>query len=245
MWAKRKLWPAAVEVAFAFTGLLVGYLVVGVLAVAVRAAIGSALGGATSTAAVGLVAGPLITLVGAIVYGYAGRTWDASGGEEEPASPPRTVRFTVLVVGVASLVAILGSVVIAIGLDFAGLPVEEQATVTDIAESARAGERLGDAILLSISAIAIGPAAEELLFRVLLFRRIARRSGRVLAYVLSGLAFAAIHANPAGFVIYAWLGVCFAVALDRTGRASAAIAVHVINNAFVLVNLFFLSAGSS
>jgi membrane protease YdiL (CAAX protease family) len=238
MWGKARLRPAAVEVALAFTGLLVGYLVVGVLAMTIRATLESAIGGL----AFGLVAGPLITVVGAVVYGYAGRTWDAAGAEEAEAPAKRSIPFTLLAIAAASLAAILGSVVIAIALDALGMPVQEQSSVVQIAESARAGEGLRDAILLTISALAIGPAAEEVLFRVLLFRRIARRSGLVLAYLLSGLAFAAIHANPAGFVIYAWLGTCFAATLDRTGRPGAAIAVHVINNAFVLSNLFFLAS---
>jgi membrane protease YdiL (CAAX protease family) len=79
---------------------------------------------------------------------------------------------------------------------------------------------------------------EEWLFRGLLFRRVSMRSGRALAYGISALAFAAIHDNPAGFVVYLWLGVVFAAVLERTGRLWAAVAVHMGNNAYVLAMLF-------
>lgn len=238
MTRSRAFGAAAVEVGLAFAGLLLGYVVVTLLAVLLRGAIGDL----AESAAVGLVAGPLITVVAAIVYGYAGRTWDAGGEPGSVATAKRTLPYTLVVVLLASIAAILGSIAIAIGLDLVGLPVQEQKAVTRIAEDLRAGEGMRDAILLSISALLVGPAAEEVLFRVLLFRRIARGSGVLLAYVFSGLAFAAIHGNPAGFVVYAWLGTCFAATLHRTGRPGAAIAVHMVNNAFVLANLFFAGA---
>lgn len=235
MWLKDRLWPAATELALAFTGLLAGWLVVGGAALLLA----GLLPGLRGSAVLGLVAGPLITVVGAIVYGLTARTYSDFVGDEPAQQPSSRVslRRTAAIVAVASFAAIAGSILIGFGLDAAGLPVEEQSAVTDIVQRARAGEGWRDAIVLSISAIAVAPAAEEFLFRALLFRRIGRRSGRGLAYVVSALAFAAIHANPAGFVIYGWLGVCFALALDRSGRIGAAIAVHVLNNAFVLANL--------
>jgi membrane protease YdiL (CAAX protease family) len=151
-----------------------------------------------------------------------------------------SLRSTAGIVTLAVLAAIGGSVVIGIVLDVLGVPIEEQHSVLEIARRAREGEGWRDAILLSCSALLIAPAAEEVLFRGLLFRRIRAASGRPLAYVLSMLAFAGIHGNVKGFAVYAWLGLCFAVALERSRRVGAAIAVHVANNAFVLANLFFL-----
>jgi membrane protease YdiL (CAAX protease family) len=88
--------------------------------------------------------------------------------------------------------------------------------------------------MLAVSAVVLAPLAEESLFRGLLFRRILERVGPWPAYVVSALAFAAIHGNLAGLVIYVWLGLVFAETLRRTGRLWTAIVVHMGNNAFAL-----------
>jgi membrane protease YdiL (CAAX protease family) len=71
----------------------------------------------------------------------------------------------------------------------------------------------------------------------LLFRRVHHVGGRVPAYVLSAAAFATIHGNPEGLAIYAWLGLVFASAYERTGRLWCAMLVHVCNNALALAVL--------
>ncbi|MGB1015975.1 MAG: lysostaphin resistance A-like protein, partial [Nannocystaceae bacterium] len=81
--------------------------------------------------------------------------------------------------------------------------------------------------------VVLAPIAEEWLMRGLLFARI-RRANPVAAYAVTALAFAAIHGNPAGFVVYAWLAIVFAHAMARTGRLSAAIGVHALNNVITL-----------
>jgi|SRR5688572_19791966 len=235
MWLKRRLLPAAAELALAFTGLILGYVVIGTLAAVVRPLLGS-LG---DTPVVGLVGGPLITVIAALAYGFLGaRVWATQDIRPEPEAERASAMRTVSVVAIAMLAALGGSVLLGIFFDAIGQSVEEQGGVLEIVDSARAGEGWRDAILLCVSALLIAPAAEEVLFRGLLFRRIRTVSGLPLAHAVSAIAFAAIHDNPAGFAVYAWLGVCFAIALQRTGRLSAAIAVHMGNNAFVLANLF-------
>ena len=85
------------------------------------------------------------------------------------------------------------------------------------------------------------PLAEELFFRQQLFGRIRRGGGPLAAYLSSALIFAAFHNNLQGLVVYIWLGLVFASAYARTGRISAAIAVHFGNNAFTLVALLTAS----
>jgi membrane protease YdiL (CAAX protease family) len=189
-----------------------------------------------------LLGGPLITLVAVFVYRQLGTQAERARPNQTPVAlplSPQSLGVTAGVVVVATVAALGGSFLLGLGLDAVGLPVQEQGSVLEIADRARAGEAWGEAAMLVLAALILAPVAEELLFRQLLWRRVRRIAGPGLAYALSAFGFAAIHGNPAGVVIYAWLGVCFAAALSRTGRVGAAIAVHVANNAFVLVGLFF------
>lgn len=240
MWLKRRLWPAVAELGMAFAGLVLGYLLV--------ATIFSVLG----TGPLTLLAGPLITGVAAVFYANIGPKWaaaveDPNDQDPEPPEPvpPRAqglvaVAATVLV-GLA--VALGGSVALGVLFDAIGMRVEEQSSVLEITEAARTGGIRLDAVLLVFSALLLAPLVEEWLFRGLLFRRVTERSGRLLGYGISALGFAAIHGNPAGFVVYLWLGVVFAAVMERTGRLEAAMAVHLGNNGYVLAVLFTAGGG--
>jgi membrane protease YdiL (CAAX protease family) len=236
MWLSQRLWPAFAELTLAFAGLLAGVLATTLV-----------MSGITEVAGSGtplrLLGGPLITLVAVFVYRRLGEQASrARAVPPEPAASPlapaacRTTAWVVLA-GVAA--SLLGSFGLGFVLEAIGLPVAEQANVLKIAADARAGEGLGDAAMLVLAALVVAPIAEELLFRDLLWRRVRGVGGAGLAYAISAFGFAIIHANPAGFVIYAWLGVCFAMTLQRTGRIGAAIAVHMGNNAVVLAALFW------
>lgn len=225
----------------AYAGLVIGWLVVG--------AVLSALGPGPWS----LLAGPVIVGIAALFYWKVGPRWAAAadefdeahggavaGAEPEPprASPSRTAM--VIVYGTAA--ALVGSLGIGIALDWLGVQVQEQQTVLTIVQGSDGSITL-EAILLAVSALLLAPIAEEGLFRGLLFRRVRARSSRGLAYVLSAFGFAAIHGNPAGFVIYLWLGLVFAAAYERTGWLGAAMAVHLGNNAYVLAMLFGFGGG--
>jgi len=149
--------------------------------------------------------------------------------------PPTPTKASWGVTGVTIIshtaVAVLGSFALSALMDMAGFPVTEQAAVTAITDSGL-GIR-SDLLLLVLAAVVLAPIAEEWLMRGLLFARI-RRANPVAAYAVTALAFAAIHGNPAGFVVYAWLAIVFAHAMARTGRLSAAIGVHALNNVITL-----------
>lgn len=235
MWVKTRLWPALAELALAFCGLLAGFLA----ATLGIAALTELLGDDTPF---GLLGGPLITIVAVVVYAKLGAQATRTRAIAEPVASPLPKaplgRSAAVVVG-ALAVALAGSFLIGILLTLVGMPVAEQGHVLEIAARAKAGEGLAEAAMLVLAALLLAPIAEELLFRDLLWRRVRAIAGPGLAYALSAFGFAAIHGNPAGLFIYAWLGVCFAYALQRTGRAGAAIAVHMGNNAYVLAALFF------
>jgi membrane protease YdiL (CAAX protease family) len=234
MWLKRRLWPGAAELGMAFAGLVLGYLVVGVVF------------GAVGNDALMLGAAPVMTALAAVFYAKIGPRWAEAVedvGEPDPDPPvpvapratgPLAVAGTV-VTGV--LAALLGSVALGWLFEQLGLQVQEQSRVLEIIEGSRTG--FGpEAIMLVVSALLLAPIAEEWFFRGLLFRRVSARSGRALGYGISAVAFAAIHGNPAGFVVYLWLGLVFAAVLERTGKLWAAVAVHMGNNGYVLAVLF-------
>lgn len=241
------------ELGMAFAGLVVGYLLVGLV-----------FGVVGDDGPLLLIAGPLITGVAAAFYGLVGPRWAAAVAElqegdearepEAPSSvwaPPsmRPARPRIGWLGAVGtviaglLVALAGSVALGLLFELLGLRVEEQSSVLEITEGARANGFGTTAIMLAVSALLLAPVAEEWFFRGLLFRRVTACSGRGLGYVLSAVGFAAIHNNPAGFVVYLWLGLVFAAVLERTDRLWAAVAVHMGNNAYVLAVLFTAGAG--
>ena len=86
-----------------------------------------------------------------------------------------------------------------------------------------------------VAALAIGPLVEEIVFRGLLFGGLAGAVGVVPAALLSGVAFALAHGEPAIVVAIAALGVVNALAYAATRNLTVPIALHVANNALALL----------
>ena len=233
MW-QRRLFPAVAELGLAFVGLLVGWVVASVL---VTTVLGLLPEGAPRAAA-GLLLGPVITAVAALAYLQLATRWPRVAAHAPPPVSRTSIPRTTLIIVGGVLVALAGSIAFGLLFKAIGLEVEEQAAVVKIVEDARTGGSILPAVVLCISATLFAPLAEEWLFRGLLYRRIRTGAGPALAYIVSAIAFAAIHDNPAGFAVYLWLGLVFAATLQLTGRLAAAMAVHLGNNAFVLVTLF-------
>jgi uncharacterized protein len=239
MWWKRRLWPGLAELGMAFAGLVLGYLAVGVVF------------GVVGSPALMLAAAPMMTALAAVFYEQIGPRWAAAVedvGEPDPEPPaPMAPQATgpLAIAGTIAMgvvMALLGSVALGWLFEQLGLQVQEQSRVLEIVEGSGVEGFGAEATMLVVSALLLAPVAEEWLFRGLLFRRVSARSGRALAYGISAVAFAAIHGNPAGFVVYLWLGLVFAVVLERTGRLWPAVAVHMGNNGYVLVVLFAAGA---
>jgi len=234
MWLQRRVWPALVELGFAFIGLVAGWVVASVF---VATAMGLLPEGSPRAAA-GLVLGPMITVVAALTYTQLAARWPRADEQTPPPLAKASIPRTSLIILGGILGALGGSIALGLLFKAIGLEVEEQAAVLKIVEDARSGGPMLPAVVLCVSATLFAPMAEEWLFRGLLYRRIRTGSGPALAYIVSAIGFAAIHNNPAGFGVYLWLGLVFAVTLQVTGRLAAAMAVHLGNNAFVLVTLF-------
>ncbi|MBC8074171.1 MAG: CPBP family intramembrane metalloprotease [Deltaproteobacteria bacterium] len=224
-------WRAlSTELALAILGMFVGIAALSLL----RAA---SLWPSSSIAGIGLVSGPVITGIAAVGYRFAARHLDASASMPAPSLPRcghgRALAITLVCIGAA----VGGSIVLGALVELLGVPVEEQGSIMEIVGRWHRGEDDGTIVLLGVSAVLLAPLAEEWLFRGLLFTRLLGSSGRATAYVASAIGFALIHANPSGLVVYVWLGLCFAFALERTGRLWPAIAVHMGNNAFAFAAL--------
>lgn len=228
---------ALLEVGLAIAGLLAGSVVFFVLGLLGLIPTEGAL-----ALGVRMAAGPVITLIAVAVYRKLAELLDANESAQFGGAPQAEAPFAqtsalgslgVVVGGFAA--AIGGSFVIGLGLEAVGVAVEEQDTIVELIDGFKSGGDRLPLMLLAVSALALAPMAEELLFRGWVFRRIASRPGSwPEAYALSAAVFAAIHTNPVGFLVYLWLGVVFAESYRRTGRLWVAMLVHAGNNAFAL-----------
>lgn len=104
-------------------------------------------------------------------------------------------------------------------------------------------------LFLLLFAVVLAPAYEELLFRRVLFGRLAAAGRPLLGMLLSSAAFALVHEVPGTsgngpweiaqlWLIYGGMGAAFAWLYQRTGTLWAPIAAHALNNAIALAALF-------
>jgi membrane protease YdiL (CAAX protease family) len=105
-----------------------------------------------------------------------------------------------------------------------------------------------DAYLTSIFAISLGPFMEELFFRGFLYPVLARRLGVTVAILLTGVAFASIHAVQLGFawgavLIIFLVGITLTGVRAVTGSVGSSFLVHVSYNLTLTVLTFAGTAG--
>jgi membrane protease YdiL (CAAX protease family) len=88
----------------------------------------------------------------------------------------------------------------------------------------------------------VAPLGEETFFRGYLFRFLASRTPRWLAYGASACAFAGIHLNPSGFLVYVAIALVLAGAYRRTGALLVPFLAHAVHNAITLIALYTIPA---
>ena len=115
--------------------------------------------------------------------------------------------------------------------ELAGVPVHEQEPLL------KALREIPFAIALPWIAL-VAPLGEEVFFRGYLFRFLASRGPGSLAYAASALAFAGIHFNPSGFLVYAGIGLVLAAAYRRTGSLLVPLLGHAVHNGLTLVAVY-------
>lgn len=95
-------------------------------------------------------------------------------------------------------------------------------------------------VFFVVSSAVIAPFAEELLFRMILFRTLAQKMPWLLAAIISAIVFGLGHGDIVAFPVLAWLGFVNAVAYQRTGNILTSMVLHGANNLWASAALLFL-----
>jgi len=88
----------------------------------------------------------------------------------------------------------------------------------------------------------LAPLVEELVFRGLLYGWLESRWGSGLAVVVSSLAFAAAHVEPAHVLLVLPLGILFGLLRWRTRSLWPSLVAHVANNGLAVAAAAYLQA---
>ena len=88
--------------------------------------------------------------------------------------------------------------------------------------------------------VAVAPLVEELVFRGLLYGWLAGRWGKTVGWIVSSLAFAAAHTEPAHIVLVLPLGLLFGWLRQRTDSLLPSLVAHIANNGLALVAAAYL-----
>src|SRR5579884_3701424 len=97
-----------------------------------------------------------------------------------------------------------------------------------------------DAALSVLALVVVAPFAEELLFRMTLYRTLAQRLPLALAVLISACLFAAFHVDALLFVTLALLGAVLALCYRASGCIVVSMMLHACNNALSTLGLLYL-----
>ncbi|MDP8214709.1 MAG: CPBP family intramembrane metalloprotease [Candidatus Euphemobacter frigidus] len=122
-----------------------------------------------------------------------------------------------------------------------GIPFQTHPLVQPLLEAGKTG------LICPLFAVGIlmGPLAEELFFRGLLFPALKRRLSVSWSVVISAALFSTLHLNWAGWLPIFGLGILLAYSYERTGSILVPVFIHVIHNGLFLtfaVLVFKISA---
>lgn len=185
-------------------------------------------------------AGAVAQLVGGLaILGLGFRAYSRLPGHErrQVLAPRRSIAACVLVgVGLAFVLRIVAGIVLSIGQSLDPSLCRELLTLDDAIPTV-----LWQKVLLAISLVVLAPLGEELVFRGLLLRGLARRVTFPAAAVISGVAFALLH--PQYWTIWPLLiavsifGIVAAYVYRRLGYP-ASVTMHVMFNLVTAIFLF-------
>jgi membrane protease YdiL (CAAX protease family) len=94
-------------------------------------------------------------------------------------------------------------------------------------------------VMIIVLAVAVAPAAEELVFRFFLYGVLRRYFGVVVALLINALLFAAVHQHLPSFAPLFVLGCCFTLAYEWSGSILVSMTMHALFNSVNLVLLAF------
>jgi membrane protease YdiL (CAAX protease family) len=150
------------------------------------------------------------------------------GAAALPALGFRAVGWKPLVLGT------LGTTALSVAVSQLGIEPQGVKQAMDIA-------REPAAFLITLFLLAgLAPLVEELVFRGLLYGWLENRWGSGLAFVVSSLAFAAAHIEPAHAVLVLPLGLLFGLLRWRTRSLWPSLVAHMANNGMAVAAAAYL-----
>lgn len=90
-------------------------------------------------------------------------------------------------------------------------------------------------LLLILMSVVIGPAAEEVTFRGMMYRRMRSHIGKPMAVLLSSLIFGLYHGNMVQFLYTMPVGILLALVYEKSGSLKLTIAVHMALNLWAIL----------
>lgn len=90
--------------------------------------------------------------------------------------------------------------------------------------------------LLILATVILGPAAEELIFRGLIYERMKHYLRVPLSVFLSAILFGLYHANMVQFIYAGLMGILLAYFYEKSGSLIACVAAHMAMNAFAVTS---------
>ncbi len=131
---------------------------------------------------------------------------------------------------------VVGTLVLSIGVSQLGIEPQGVKQAMEIASDP--AQFVQSLVLLAV----LAPIVEELVFRGLLYGWIEGRWGSLAAFIVSSVAFAAAHWEPAHVLLVFPLGVLFGWIRRRSNSLMPSMVAHIVNNGFALVAAAFLGA---
>jgi membrane protease YdiL (CAAX protease family) len=128
----------------------------------------------------------------------------------------------------------LGTLFLSVAVSQIGIEPQGMKQVIDVVREPH--ELILSLLLLSV----LAPIVEELVFRGLLYGWIAGRWGGTPALIVSSLAFAAAHWEPAHIILVLPLGFLFGWLRRRTDSLLPSLFSHIVNNGFALLAAVYL-----
>ncbi len=128
----------------------------------------------------------------------------------------------------------LGTLFLSVAVSQIGIEPQGMKQVIEVVREPH--ELVVSLLLLSV----LAPIVEELVFRGLLYGWIAGRWGGTAGLVVSSLAFAAAHYEPAHVVLVLPLGFLFGWLRRRTDSLLPSLFSHIVNNGFALLAAVYL-----
>ena len=150
-------------------------------------------------------------------------------------------------VGIVRAVA-LGAILLLMAYPFVGVAdaimqyfLGHGSTRQNIVELFSGSRTMQQRIMVIVLAVAVAPAAEELVFRFFLYGVLRRYFGVVVGLLINAILFAAVHQHLPSFAPLFVLGSCFTLAYEWSGSILVSMTMHSLFNSVNLVLLAFPS----